>query len=86
MANVLSDFIGELIEELQDGFENGMSDVIVFFRENIRILLEVAAGPEMGAMVSGLGTDTFMKLVTRAFIRYKENKAKRAVAAKAGQA
>jgi hypothetical protein len=27
-------FIGEWIDELQDGFKNGMSDVVVFLREN----------------------------------------------------
>lgn len=56
---------------------NGMSDVVIFFRENFRLLLEVAAGPETGAMISGLGTDAIMRYITKAYNRYRENKHKR---------
>jgi len=39
MKDALAYFIGEWIEELQDGFMNGMQDVVVFFRENFKILI-----------------------------------------------
>ena len=70
MKDVLSDAIGEWIEELQDGFVNGMSDVVVFYRENFRVLLEAGAGPEMGSMVSSLGVSTVMRYITLAHQRY----------------
>lgn len=40
-----------------------MEGVVPFFRENVRIMLEKAAGPEMGLMVSGMGTDMIMKFI-----------------------
>jgi hypothetical protein len=36
---LLTDFIGEWIDELKDGFMNLMSDVIVFFRENVTSII-----------------------------------------------
>lgn len=47
-----------------------MQDVVVFFRENLVVILEVASGPEMGAMLSAVGTDTVMNYITMAYKRY----------------
>lgn len=55
-----------------------MSDVVVFFRENLKLLLEVGAGPETGAMLSGIGTDAIMRYIIKAYNKYRENKQKRA--------
>jgi hypothetical protein len=60
-------FFGDLIEELQDGFSNGMQDVVIFMRENILKLIKEGTGPEMSMMVGVLGTDTIMGIVTRNF-------------------
>jgi hypothetical protein len=76
MKDIFANFIGEWIEELQDGFVNGMSDVVVFFRENFKIMIEAGAGPEMGMMMGGIGTDSIMKYVTVGYKRYQENKEK----------
>lgn len=35
----LTFFLGEWIDELQDGFVNGMQDVVLFFRENFKALI-----------------------------------------------
>lgn len=75
MKDALAHFIGEWIEELQDGFHNGMSDVVVFFRENFKEMLMLAAGPEMGMMVGMMGTDFIMNQVNSANNRYRERKA-----------
>ena len=83
MKDALAYFIGEWIEELQDGFMNGMQDVVVFFRENFKILIAQGAGPEMGMMVSAMGTDTLMQYVTKAYARYREKKTQIHAAAKA---
>lgn len=64
MNDVIIFFLGELIEELQDGFSNGMQDVVIFLRENILNLIKVGTGPEMSMMVGMLGTDTIMGKVT----------------------
>jgi hypothetical protein len=53
-----------------------MSDVVIFFRENLKVMIEAGAGPEMGMMLSGMGTDTVMKYITLAYNRYKSNKEK----------
>lgn len=76
MKDAFAAFIGEWIDELQDGFANGMSDVVIFFRENLKVMIEAGAGPEMGMMLSGMGTDTVMKYITLAYNRYKSNKEK----------
>jgi len=67
-------FIGEWIDELQDGFKNGMSDVVVFLRENFKKLIQVGTGPEMGMMIGALGTDTIMNYVTKAYAKYQVKK------------
>lgn len=47
-----------------------MSDVVVFYRENFRVMLEVGGGPEMGAMISTMGISTIMNYITLAHRRY----------------
>jgi hypothetical protein len=76
MKGDFSNFIGEWIDETQDGFVNGMQDVVIFYRENLKLMIEAGAGPEMGSMLSGLGTDTIMKYITTAYKTYKENQEK----------
>ncbi len=66
--------IGEWIDELQDGFKNGMSDVVIFLRDNFKALIQAGAGPEMGMMIGALGTDTIMNYVTKAYAKYREKK------------
>lgn len=53
---LLQNFIGEIIDELKDGFENEMQDVVVFLRENVRVLLHQGGGSEMGPMLN-MGTE-----------------------------
>lgn len=74
MQDCMAEFIGELTEELQDGFHNGLSDVILFYRANVRIQLEVAGGPEMGMLLSSMGLEKAMGLITSAHQRYSQNK------------
>lgn len=75
MKNAITYFIGELVDELQDGFQNGMQDTIVFLKENILNLIKEGTGPEMSMMVSMVGADTVMNLITRNYQQYKEKKA-----------
>lgn len=64
MKDVLAFFIGEWIDELQDGFINGMQDVVLFFRENFKAIISESAGPDMAMIVGTMGTDTVMKYVS----------------------
>lgn len=64
MKDIISNFVGEWIDEIQDGFVNGMQDVVLFLRENLKKLIESASGPEMAGMMGTLGTDTIMNYVT----------------------
>lgn len=47
MKILMQNFAGEIIDELIEGFEQGMDDVMKFFRENIVIMLLTGYGPEM---------------------------------------
>jgi hypothetical protein len=82
MKDALSFLIGEWIEELEDGFHNGMQDVVIFFRENLKRVVQQAVGPEMGMMVAMMGTDSIMKFVTKSYSHYKEKKAQLRASAK----
>lgn len=39
MKDALAYFIGEWVDELQDGFLNGIQDVVMFYRENFKVLI-----------------------------------------------
>lgn len=82
MKDALAYFIGDMIDELQDGFINGYSDVVVFFRENFKKLLAAGAGPEMGMFLGSFGTDQIMTYVTAGYKRYSDNKDRIRAAAK----
>ena len=73
MKDVVSYALGDTIDELQDGFENGMQDVVILFRENLKGLIEAAAGPEMAPFVGGLGTDQIMSKITAAYTFYRQD-------------
>lgn len=70
-------FIGEWIDELQDGFVNGMQDVIIFFRKNLEKVLTEMGGPEMGMMISMMGTETSMTFIINSYKTYEVEKEKR---------
>ena len=53
-----------------------MQDVVVFYRENLKIVIEAGAGPEFGEMLSGMGTETVMRYIIAAHKKYRENKSK----------
>ena len=74
MKDILTLFVGETIDELQDGFVNGMQDVVIFCRENFKVLIEAATGPEMGMMIGMLGTNTIMDYITKSYASYKQRK------------
>jgi hypothetical protein len=75
MKKILQSFIGELIDELQDGFVNGVQDVVQFIRENVRVLLESSGGSEMAVFIN-MGVDSIMKLISQSYMKYKEAKKK----------
>ena len=64
MRDVIAYSLGDTIDELQDGFENGMQDVVIFQRENLKTLIEASAGPEMAPFIGMLGTDSIMNKLT----------------------
>ena len=74
IKDILIFLIGEWIEELQDGFKNGMSDVVIFLRDNFKAMIQAGAGPEMGMMIGALGTDTIMNFVIKGYDKYREKK------------
>jgi hypothetical protein len=58
--------VGEVIDELKDGFDNEIQDVVVFLRENVRTLMHQSGGSEMGPMMN-MGTEQIMNLVTKSY-------------------
>ena len=51
-----------------------MDDVNVFFKENVKHLLEVVGGQEMGMMFSGMGTEPIMTFIHKCYRQYQEEK------------
>lgn len=67
---VCSGFIGETIDELKEGFLNELPDVIVFFRENLKTLVEIGVGEELRMMISAMGNNVIMTYITKAYKFY----------------
>lgn len=74
LKQALTNLIGEWIDELQDGFVNEMEDVVIFLRENVRILIETHAGQDMGPIMGAMGTESIMKYIISAYEKYKVQK------------
>ena len=48
------------MDELKDGFENEMQDVVIFLRQNIDKIVKDGLGPEM-EMFSSMATNKIMQ-------------------------
>jgi len=67
----LEDFIGEWVDEMQDGFEDGMTDVVRFFKDNSQHAMQ---GGELEMMMTMMGTETIMKYISGAYQSYKNRR------------
>ena len=65
--------LGEVVDELKDGFENEMQDTSVFLKENIDNLVKMGVGEEM-AMFSGMFTTKVMEHMSQAYVMYNQEK------------
>lgn len=63
IKELLKNFLGETLDELKDGFENELDDVLIFFNENMNIVLVANGGEGMGSMMAGMGSSSLMKKV-----------------------
>jgi hypothetical protein len=74
VKDLVAEFVGELVDELKDGFVNEFADAMDFLKENVKMMLDKAGGAEMGPMYQNMGTDTVMKFITSSYKKYEEKK------------
>ena len=60
LINKFKLMIGEMIDELKDGFENEMQDVAVFLRGNVDKIVKDGLGPDMEIFAS-MATNKIME-------------------------
>jgi len=69
--DMATDLIGQYVSEVEDGFIEGVPDIIVFLRENIKALFKAACDPSKAAMAVMMGVPPIMAYVNRALERYQ---------------
>mmetsp|Transcript_29793 Transcript_29793/g.22094 ORF Transcript_29793/g.22094 Transcript_29793/m.22094 type:complete len:94 (-) Transcript_29793:527-808(-) len=62
--------LGEVIDELKDGFTNELEDVKMFLRLNIRHMLETHGGADIAPMLQ-MGVEQIMTLIMSSYDHYR---------------
>lgn len=69
LINKLKLLIGEVVDELKDGFENEMQDVVVFLRLNIDKIVKDGLGSDM-EIFSSMATNKIMDQIGSSYGMY----------------
>ena len=64
-------FVGQYVAEVEDGFIEGVPDIMVFIRENIKAMMRAACDPAKAAMAEMMGVPPIMAYINRALERYQ---------------
>ena len=54
-----------MVSEIEEGFVDGINDVLVFFKANISSLLMAAAPPQQAAMAKGMIVPTLLRYIEK---------------------
>jgi len=68
------EIIGEVIGEIEDGFIDGMNDVLPFIKENMKTMITEACDPKNAALAVMMALPPIMNFVERANETYKKQK------------
>jgi len=59
--------IVKIISEIEEGFIDGMNDVVVFFKANIIAMLMASAPPQQANMAKGIAIPVIIKFVEKSW-------------------
>ena len=66
--------IGAIVEELEEGFIDGMNDLLPFLKANVSELLKAVSSPSKAALLVAVGVGPIMKYIESAYERFKKEK------------
>ena len=62
------------ISELEDGFVNGVDDVLPFVKENLTELLKSSCEPQKQVIVTVMGITPIMKFIEESYTTHKNSR------------
>ena len=66
--------IGKIVEELEEGFIEGLNDVLPFLKANFTPLIKAGCDPSKAAIAGVMATPPIMKYIETAYGDYKKEK------------
>ena len=72
--NETTEIIGNFISEIEDGFIDGMNDIVPFIRDNMKALIKASSEPKNAAMAELMAVPPIMSYIERANNDYKKKK------------
>ena len=66
--------IGKAIEEIEDGFIEGMNDVLPFLKANVTAFVKAACDPRQAIMATVMGVPPIMKYIEDANREFQRSK------------
>jgi hypothetical protein len=70
-----ADVIVRVTSEIEEGFVDGINDVLVFFKANISSILMAAAPPQQAAMAKGMIVPTLLRFIEKCWNEGKKTSA-----------
>ena len=74
LKRLATQFIGQYIGEVEDGFIEGLNDILPFIQENLKALIRVSCDPSKAPMAEMMGVPPIMAFVNRAYADYQKMK------------
>ena len=65
LKKLSAEVIVKVVSEIEEGFVDGINDVLVFFKANISSLLMAAAPPQQAAMAKGIIVPTLLRYIEK---------------------
>jgi hypothetical protein len=62
--------IGKIVEELEEGFIEGLNDVLPFLKANITPLVKAGCDPSKAAIAGVMATPPIMKYIETAYAQH----------------
>ena len=69
-----TEMIGAVLEDIEEGFKEGLDDMKVFVKENVSAILKASCTPDKAMMVDFAGTPGVVSYINNAYKRFKEEK------------
>ena len=66
--------IGEAVGDIEEGFIEGLNDVIPFLKENVSVIIKAATDPAKAALAAMMGVPPIMKYIESTYQQYQKDK------------